>query len=112
MRQNKRLSWYLCRAAKAANLLAHQLSGNQRSIGFQVKADIISFLLVAFDELVKVNGVRDNILGLDVLADGAPVRLHIPLSALRPDAQAIALRLARNAPAVAPLGEVIKKHRS
>jgi hypothetical protein len=110
MSRNKNLPSYLCRAAKAVNCLAHQLNGAQRSIGFQVKADLISMLLVAFDGngLVRVNGVREGILGLDIVADEGRVRLHIPLCDLSPDAQLIARRLSSGAPAVGPLADRLK----
>ena len=107
MRRDNDLSSYLCRAAKAANCLAHQLNGTNRVIGFQVKSELVSALLVAFEALIRVNGVRDGILGLDILTD-PPARLHIPLSALRPEAQEVACRLAICAPAVGPLGARIK----
>ena len=106
MRRSNDLSSYLCCAAKAANCLAHQLSGPNRAIGFQLKSELVSALLVAFEGLIRVNGVRDGVLGLDILTD-PPARLHIPVSTLRPEAQVVARRLARFAPAVSPLFERI-----
>jgi len=111
MSKNDDLSLSLCRAAKAINFLAHQLGGTNRAIGFQVKSELVSALLVAFEGVVKVNGVRDGILGLDIMTEPA-ARLHVPLSALRPEAQIVARRLASCAPAVGTLRERLNADQS
>src|ERR1022692_2568623 len=104
MGQNDDLFACLCRAASAVNYLAHQLGGANRGVGFQVKSELCSAVLMGFEDQIKVNGIRGGILGLD-LTDS--VRLHCPITALRPEARAIARRKARSAPAVSPIRDLL-----
>ncbi len=93
----------LCRVATLSNLLAKQLSGRERTLAYQIKAEALSGLILRGD--AWVNGVRPGgIIALSVSGD-PPFRVHIRESHLTPAARQEAAQQARIVPTVAPLAE-------
>ena len=104
---------FLGRLAQEVNVLAHQLKGNQRRVAFQIKAGILSAALIADnDDAIRIDGTKDGgILGLDIRSNPRPVRLHIPLWELHPEAKRIARLRAASAPTVASLSQLLRAKR-
>jgi len=93
--------------AHLANHLAHQLTGEDRAIAYQIKSSILSFLIVSGAADVKC--IRpDNTVCLDILTDPQVCRrMHAPVSQLQSDAQVIVRRKGRSIRTVAPLSQCI-----
>ena len=91
----------LSHVAHLANSLAKKLRGPKRADAYHIKDVALSALIL--DGAVKVNGTRAKaVVGLDILSD-PPSRLHIPLSRLQPEAQALLRKCVTSVPAKAPL---------
>jgi len=92
----------MSQAAHAANRRAHSLTGPGRAKAFSRKVALLSALITA--GAARVNGVgSDNIVGIDLLLNNPPSRLHCPVHNLSAEARAIVRRQCLSAPAVAPL---------
>jgi hypothetical protein len=95
----------LSQVAHMASSLAKQLTGRDRDLAYRIKAAACSALIVG--GAARLNGVRANsILGLDILID-LQSSLHVPLSHLDPQAQALARSQAKSTRTVAPLSECL-----
>jgi hypothetical protein len=93
----------LSHVAFLANRLAKQLSGRDRALAYQIKSAALSALILA--GAANPNGLRpDATVGLDLLSD-PQCRLHVPISQLQPEAQAIVRRQTGSIPRVASLAE-------
>jgi len=93
----------LCRLAKISNHAAKKLNGPGRTWAYRVKCEILSTLIVA--GMVRLTGKWPNgILALDIISD-SPLRLHVPLNELRPEAQTLIASLSAAVPCTAPLHE-------
>ena len=95
----------LSHVAHLANSLAKKLRGPKRADAYHIKDVALSALILY--GAVKVNGTLTNaILGLDILTD-PPSRIHIKLSDLQPEAQALIRKSVTSVPAKAPLFQLL-----
>lgn len=93
----------LCDVAFLANRLAKQLTGPDRFLAYRIKSAALSSLILA--GAARPNGFQaDSIVGLDIFG-ATHSRLHVPMSHLRHDAQALIRRQSGFLPKVAPLAE-------
>ncbi len=92
----------LSNVAFLANRLAKRISGRDRTLAYQIKADALSALVVS--GVATANGLHpDNTLGLDFFNS----RLHSPYSSLTPQAQAMIGRRFRSVPRTVPIIDLL-----
>lgn len=85
-----------------ANRLAKQLSGRERALAYQIKAQALSALVVG--GVATVNGRHtDNTLGIDVFNS----RLHCPYSSLTSQAQSLVDRRTRSLRQTTPMVDLL-----
>ena len=96
----------LCQVAWLSNALAKQLTGTERALAYQIKAEACSSLII--EGGASVNGIWPNgIIALSLLSD-PPSRIHIPRSHLRPDARAAVGNQTMNARVVVRISDGFK----
>jgi len=88
-------------AAREVNRLAKLLTGQVREAAYSIKALLVSALIL--DNVAVVNGRSERgIVALDILTD-PPSQIHIKLSSLTSEAQAVIADQLPNVRAVTPL---------